>query len=240
MSYSAVGCGFNVNESTIYINKVSFFFSFRRRDSFLFNFYWNTVDLQCCVSFRCTAKWISYTYTYIHSFLDSFPIEAITEYWVEFPVLYSSSLLVTYFIYSSMYMSIPIFQFIPLPNKVSLNRNTQNNNMFWSVDENVKRGLQEPNHVFPLGAIIQYLLIQCLQWLYRTKLPWVMRINCNVIKDIPVHIYLSLNLTIPWGQIPRKKLLGQINNSTVLIEILLSTIYSRDKTSVMYGLLAAG
>ena len=28
-------------------------------------------------------------YTYIHSFLDSFPIQVITEYWVEFPVLYS-------------------------------------------------------------------------------------------------------------------------------------------------------
>ena len=30
------------------------------------------------VSFCSTAKWISYTY--IHSFLDSFPIQAITEY----------------------------------------------------------------------------------------------------------------------------------------------------------------
>ena len=41
---------------------------------FKINFYWSIVDLQCCVSFRCTAKWISYAYTYIHSFLDSIPI----------------------------------------------------------------------------------------------------------------------------------------------------------------------
>ena len=33
-------------------------------------------------------------YTYIHSFLDYFPIWAITEYRVEFPVLYSRALLV--------------------------------------------------------------------------------------------------------------------------------------------------
>ena len=81
------------------------------------NFYWSIVHLYCYVSFRCTAKWISYTYTYIHSlfFLDTFPIYAITEYWVEFPVLYSRFLLVIYFMCSSMYMSIPISQFIPCP-----------------------------------------------------------------------------------------------------------------------------
>ena len=28
---------------------------------FKINFYWSLADLQCCVSFRCTAKWISYT-----------------------------------------------------------------------------------------------------------------------------------------------------------------------------------
>ena len=29
-------------------------------------------------------KWIYYTYTYVHSFLDYFPIKAITQYWAEF------------------------------------------------------------------------------------------------------------------------------------------------------------
>ena len=71
-------------------------------------FFKSIVDLQCCVNFRCTEKWISYTDTHIHSFLDSFPIQAIAEYWVEFPVLYSMSLLVIYFIYSGVFMSIPI------------------------------------------------------------------------------------------------------------------------------------
>ena len=32
-----------------------------------FNYFlnWSVVNLQCYVSFRCTAKWFSYTYTYI-------------------------------------------------------------------------------------------------------------------------------------------------------------------------------
>ena len=70
-------------------------------------FYWRIVDLQCCVIFCCSAKWINYIYTYIHSFRFYSHI-VITEYWVEFPVLYSRSLLVIYFIYNSVYMSIPM------------------------------------------------------------------------------------------------------------------------------------
>ena len=72
------------------------------------NFYWSIVNLQCCVIFCYTAQWISYTYT--HPFLDSFPMQAIIKYWVEFSVLCSRFLLV---IYNSVYMSIPVSQFIP-------------------------------------------------------------------------------------------------------------------------------
>ena len=41
---------------------------------FLFfkKFCWIIVDLQCCVSFGCIAKWISYSYTYTHSLLRLF------------------------------------------------------------------------------------------------------------------------------------------------------------------------
>ena len=33
--------------------------------------YWSIVNnLQCCISFRCIAKWFNYMYTYTYSFLD--------------------------------------------------------------------------------------------------------------------------------------------------------------------------
>ena len=35
--------------------------------------YGSIVDLQCCVSFRYTAKWFNYTYIYIHFFQILFP-----------------------------------------------------------------------------------------------------------------------------------------------------------------------
>lgn len=31
---------------------------------FFQKFYWSLVDLQCCIRFSCTAKWISYTHFY--------------------------------------------------------------------------------------------------------------------------------------------------------------------------------
>ena len=69
---------------------------------------WNIVDLECFFSFRCTAKWFSYTC--IYSFPNSFAFNWLqnTE---QFPMLHSRSLLVVCFIgkYSTVYMSIPNF-----------------------------------------------------------------------------------------------------------------------------------
>ena len=89
--------------------------------------------LQCCVIFCCIAKWISYTYIYMcvciyisllpffFFFLVFLPIEVTTEHWVEYPLLYSRFSLVIYFMHTinSVYMSIPISQFIP-PRLLSL------------------------------------------------------------------------------------------------------------------------
>ena len=64
----------------------------------------------------CVCVYI-YIYIYIFAhisplFLDFLPIQVTTEHKVEFPVLYNSLSLVTYFIHRSVYMSVPISQFI--------------------------------------------------------------------------------------------------------------------------------
>ena len=81
---------------------------------FLLIFHWSTVTLQYCASFFCTA--VNQLYIYIYPlFLDFLPNYATTEHWVEIPMLYSGFSLVIYFILCTVYMSIPIFQFIPPP-----------------------------------------------------------------------------------------------------------------------------
>ena len=82
--------------------------------NFVFFSNWTILDFQCWLRFCCTAKWTGYTApgsTYAVVF-PSFLIQVITEHWAESPVLYSRCLLVTYFTYSRVYMSVPVSQFI--------------------------------------------------------------------------------------------------------------------------------
>ena len=55
---------------------------------YLIFYLWSITDLQCCIRVSCIAKWVSYIYTSI-LFQIIFLCKFITEYWVEFPVLYS-------------------------------------------------------------------------------------------------------------------------------------------------------
>jgi len=56
---------------------------------------------------------VNQLYIYIHPLFYGFPTEGTTEHWVEFPVPYGKFSLIIYFMHSisSVYMSIPIFQF---------------------------------------------------------------------------------------------------------------------------------
>ena len=56
------------------------------KNKFLLEYNWFTM--------YCTLQWICSAYTYIHSFPNSFSIQVITEYWIEFPGIPSRSLLV--------------------------------------------------------------------------------------------------------------------------------------------------
>ena len=77
-------------------------------------FYWSIVALQCCVSFLLCSK-VNQSYVYIYTLFLRFPSHlgqhrALSRVPC---VLYSRFSLVIYFIHSSVYMSVPISQFIP-------------------------------------------------------------------------------------------------------------------------------
>ena len=91
----------------------------RRKDqNYYFNFknlYWIDIFYSwflTFVSFRYTARWIRYTHMYFIK--DSIPIEAITDCWLGFPVLYRGSLLIICFICSNISMSVSVYP-SPLP-----------------------------------------------------------------------------------------------------------------------------
>ena len=79
--------------------------------TFLLEYNWLTM-----YSFRSTVKWICYTYTYVHSFLDYFPIKAITQYWAElvFILWFLLSLYCKYFLLSLGFPGGIVVKYLPV------------------------------------------------------------------------------------------------------------------------------
>ena len=82
--------------------------------NFLFlNFYWSKSGLPFCVSFRCTAKQISYTYTCTSSFfLNSFPYRSLQSI-EQSSLYYTPGFSQLSILYIAVCMSSPISQCIP-------------------------------------------------------------------------------------------------------------------------------
>ena len=78
----------------------------------------NTVDSQCCISFMCRAKWLRFIYIYmcvcVCVCVRDFSIAGYYKILSIFPCAMSRSLLVTYFVYSSIYFN-PKLLIYPCP-----------------------------------------------------------------------------------------------------------------------------
>ena len=75
---------------------------------------WSIVDLLCCVCLRWIAAWFNHAYIYF--FLDSFPMQDITECCVicnMYPMGYSGSFLMIYFMCVYIYMLVLVCQSPP-------------------------------------------------------------------------------------------------------------------------------
>ena len=81
---------------------------------FILEYSWLTMLCQFHVYSKVIQLYI-YMYLFFFKYFSQFFFHFNTEYWAVFPVLYSRSLLVIYFKYSSVYMSISNSQSIPPP-----------------------------------------------------------------------------------------------------------------------------
>ena len=86
------------------MSSIKLFFPFSR------NFIEITFDLPCCVDFCCMAKWCCYMCIFFFLF---FSIMLITRYWIQFPVVYSWTLLFIHIIYNSLHLLILNSQYFP-------------------------------------------------------------------------------------------------------------------------------